>query len=95
MCCGLLRHDASPIGAADDRRFAGSPPMIHPRFTPPADVSLMQSILDMLRVAIGHHQASRHAEAEALYRSVLGVAPSHPQALYLLGWISGGPTKQL
>ena len=45
----------------------------------------MQSILDMLRVAIGHHQASRHAEAEALYRSVLGVAPSHPQALYLLG----------
>jgi hypothetical protein len=45
----------------------------------------MQSIVDVLRAAIAHHQASNHAEAEALYRTVLDMAAGHPPALYLYG----------
>jgi tetratricopeptide (TPR) repeat protein len=43
------------------------------------------SIIDTLRTAIAHHQASNHAAAEALYETILGTAPNHPQALYLYG----------
>jgi tetratricopeptide (TPR) repeat protein len=45
----------------------------------------MQDVIDTLRAAIAHHQAARHAEAEALYRTVLGEEPGHPRALYLYG----------
>jgi predicted O-linked N-acetylglucosamine transferase (SPINDLY family) len=37
--------------------------------------------------AVGHHQAGRLAEAEALYRQVLLQAPNHPDVLHLLGTI--------
>ncbi len=38
-----------------------------------------------LPAAVAHHQAGRLAEAEALYRQVLAVAPDHGDALHLLG----------
>jgi len=38
--------------------------------------------------ALGHHQAGRLAEAEALYRQVLAVRPRHPDALHLLGVVA-------
>lgn len=38
-----------------------------------------------LQEAMAHHQAGRHAEAEALYRQVLARVPKHPDALHLLG----------
>ncbi len=38
-----------------------------------------------LRTALGHHQAGRLAEAEALYRQVLAQSPDHADALHLLG----------
>ena len=38
-----------------------------------------------MRIAIGHHQAGRMAEAEGLYRQVLEQDPGYPDALHLLG----------
>ena len=38
-----------------------------------------------MQIAIGHHQAGRLAEAEAIYRQVLGQDPARPDALDLLG----------
>jgi tetratricopeptide (TPR) repeat protein len=42
-------------------------------------------IATALRQATAHHQANRLAEAQALYRQILGAAPGHPDALHLLG----------
>jgi tetratricopeptide (TPR) repeat protein len=41
--------------------------------------------IDILLAAIAHQRAARHAEAEALYRSVLAAEPGHARALYLYG----------
>ncbi len=45
----------------------------------------MPSTVDMLLAAIEHQRAARHAEAEALYRSILATEPGNGQALYLCG----------
>ena len=50
----------------------------------------MQSMTPMtieqaIEIAIGHHQAGRLAEAEAIYRQVLAQLPDHADALHLLG----------
>jgi predicted O-linked N-acetylglucosamine transferase (SPINDLY family) len=48
--------------------------------------------------AVAHHQAGRMAEAEALYRQVLTLAPNHPDVLHLLGVVlsqSGKPEEGL
>ncbi len=45
----------------------------------------MPDIIEILRAAIAHHQAAKHAEAEALYRTVLRIEPDHPRANYLYG----------
>lgn len=42
----------------------------------------------LLAAAIGHHQAGRLAEAEALYRDILAFAPDHVDSLHLLGVIA-------
>ena len=39
---------------------------------------------DTLRLAISHHNAGRIAEAERLYRDILGALPGHPVAATLL-----------
>jgi tetratricopeptide (TPR) repeat protein len=41
--------------------------------------------LEDLEVALAHHRAGRHQEAEALYRKVLDRSPDHPDALHFLG----------
>jgi predicted O-linked N-acetylglucosamine transferase (SPINDLY family) len=41
-----------------------------------------------MQIAIGHHQAGRLAEAEPIYRQVLGQVPDHPDALHLLGAVA-------
>jgi Tfp pilus assembly protein PilF len=46
------------------------------------------TISQVMQLALGHHQAGRLAEAEQLYRKVLGVQPNHPEALHLLGVIA-------
>ena len=38
-----------------------------------------------MQTALGHHQAGRLAEAEAIYRQVLAQFPDHADALHLLG----------
>jgi len=43
---------------------------------------------EALASAQAHHHAGRLREAEALYRQVLDVSPSHPDALHLLGMIA-------
>ncbi len=48
----------------------------------------MASVRDTLERGIGYHRAGRFAEAEALYRHALQIAPDHPDALYLLGGIA-------
>ncbi len=45
-------------------------------------------IAHALQTAIGHHQAGRLSEAEALYRQILQVETNHPDALHLLGLIA-------
>ncbi|EDY22437.1 TPR repeat-containing protein [Chthoniobacter flavus Ellin428] len=40
------------------------------------------------RLAVAHHQAGRLAEAEGLYRQILGAQPNHAGALHLLGVIA-------
>ena len=40
---------------------------------------------EMLTAALGHHQAGRLDEAEALYLRVLGAVPGQPDASYFLG----------
>ena len=41
-------------------------------------------------LALGHHQAGRLAEAEAMYRQILAVHPNHAEALHLLGVLAAG-----
>lgn len=47
----------------------------------------MPTIQQMLQEAVGHHQAGRFPEAEALYRRVLSLEKDQPDALNLLGVI--------
>ncbi len=46
---------------------------------------MSSSVAQQLQVALGHHQAGRLREAEAIYRSILAERPEDPNALYLLG----------
>ena len=46
------------------------------------------SIHDAIHAAVGHHQAGRLPQAEAIYRQILLVAPNHPDALHLSGLIA-------
>ena len=41
-----------------------------------------------IQFALGHHQAGRLAEAEAIYRQILATAPRQPDALHGLGLIA-------
>ena len=41
-------------------------------------------------LALGHHQAGRLAEAEAMYRQILAAQPNHAEALHLLGVLAAG-----
>ena len=41
-----------------------------------------------MQTAIQHHRAGRLAEAERIYRQVLGAQPDHPDALHLLGVVA-------
>jgi ADP-heptose:LPS heptosyltransferase len=43
----------------------------------------VDDLIDMPRAAIVHHQAAKHAAAEALYRTVLGVSPIEDLSPYL------------
>jgi predicted O-linked N-acetylglucosamine transferase (SPINDLY family) len=52
------------------------------------------SIEQKLQTALGHHQAGRVRDAEAVYRQILADQPNHPDALHLLGIVenqSGRP----
>src|SRR4051812_37696622 len=44
-------------------------------------------IASLLQSAVGHHNAGRLAQAEALYRQILTSDPAQPDALHLLGVI--------
>ncbi len=46
------------------------------------------TVQEAIRIAIGHHQAGRLPEAEAIYRQVLQHQPDYPDALHLLGVIA-------
>lgn len=55
----------------------------------PASVPIEEASLShAIHTAIVHHQAGRFADAEAIYRQVLQVAPDHADALHLLGLIA-------
>lgn len=43
---------------------------------------------EALRLAIRHHQAGQLQQAEAIYRQILQLQPSHPDALHLLGVVA-------
>jgi Tfp pilus assembly protein PilF len=42
---------------------------------------------DLVENALGHHRAGRLAEAEAIYRQILGLDPGHADGLHLLGML--------
>jgi predicted O-linked N-acetylglucosamine transferase (SPINDLY family) len=44
----------------------------------------------VFEIAIGHHEAGRMAEAEAMYRRILEIDPAHADSLHLLGLILHG-----
>ena len=46
---------------------------------------MVDSTQQLLTEALGHHQAGRHAEAQALYREILIQDPHDPNALHLSG----------
>jgi predicted O-linked N-acetylglucosamine transferase (SPINDLY family) len=46
------------------------------------------SVASAIQVGIAHHQAGQLAQAEQLYRQVLGVDPGNAEALHLLGVIA-------
>jgi tetratricopeptide (TPR) repeat protein len=46
------------------------------------------NVQQRLEVALGHHQAGRLAQAEALYRQILAQFPQQPDALHLLGMLA-------
>jgi predicted O-linked N-acetylglucosamine transferase (SPINDLY family) len=46
------------------------------------------TIAQAMEMAVGHHQAGRLAEAEAIYRQVLVQVPEHPGALHFLGLLA-------
>ena len=46
------------------------------------------AINETLQTAVGHHQAGRLAEAEAIYRQILTQVPNHADALHLLGLVA-------
>jgi len=48
-----------------------------------------ENVDQLSRVAVGHHQAGRLAEAEAIYRQILAQVPGHADALHLLGVLAG------
>ena len=43
------------------------------------------TVAQAMRMALEHHRAGRLAEAETIYRQVLGGFPDHADALHLLG----------
>jgi hypothetical protein len=49
----------------------------------------MANVPDPLTLAIKHHQAGSLPQAEKIYRQILEANPSHPDALHLLGAITG------
>src|SRR5262245_2898189 len=48
------------------------------------------SIEDVVKQGLEHHRGGRLAEAEKLYRQVLGVNPNHADALHLMGALALG-----
>ena len=51
---------------------------------------MMQGTVEQaMQIAVGHHQAGRRVEAEAIYRQVLAECPDHAGALHLLGVLAG------
>ena len=56
---------------------------------PPTTATFGRGLNALIADAVMHHQAGRHAEAEAAWLAVLNVAPGHPGALHNLGVIAG------
>ena len=54
----------------------------------PAPNSASSKVDPLLQTALSHHQAGRLAEAEAFYRQVLELSPTHAIALHYLGVIA-------
>ncbi|HYE50747.1 MAG TPA: tetratricopeptide repeat protein, partial [Azospirillaceae bacterium] len=63
-------------------RIAAALSALAPRPEAPAEPAAHR---DPLEAAVAHHREGRTAEAEALYRAVLGERPDDPAALHLLG----------
>ena len=46
---------------------------------------MMATLQEALVAALDHQEAGRFAEADILYRRILGASPGHPHALHLWG----------
>lgn len=55
---------------------------------PSAEGGLAQRPDKLLQTALEHHQAGHLPQAEAIYRQILQIVPTHPDALYLSGLIA-------
>src|SRR5258708_15916147 len=53
------------------------------------------SASEAMATAQAHHEAGRFREAEAIYRQVLDVSPSHPDALHLMGLLAYQPGRSV
>lgn len=62
-----------------------TPDMTTTTATQPLAALLQQSLEQVFQLALNHHQAGQHKEAEELYRTVLEIQPDHPDANHGLG----------
>jgi protein O-GlcNAc transferase len=47
------------------------------------------TLQQQFEIGLSHHRAARFAEAERVYREILAMQPAHPDALHMLGILSG------
>jgi hypothetical protein len=78
-----------------DRKVAAKPaPTASAQAPTPPTGTPPVKLREAMGMALGHHQAGRWAEADALYRQILAAEPDNPDALHLRGVLAHQTGRQ-